>query len=163
MSSPQHSRRACTRPRWQRGRSTTASCRWRPQMRTAPLSTARSATTRLSPRMCPLPSTGTVSVALQGCGQGASAWGNELSTCWGGNCREKPCSHLWEQRNPHTEQSRPFGVTPGQKAMQESPVEIKPPGLGEQHHSWSFCQFSSLSQVLFPIQVMAFPKAACIS
>lgn len=50
------------RPSSQRARSMTASCRSKPLMRTAPPSTARFATMKLSQQMCLLPLTETVSV-----------------------------------------------------------------------------------------------------
>lgn len=61
MSSPQCSGSPSTEPRWPRARSTIASCRWRPQTRTAPHNTARSVTTRSPPPARPSLSIATVS------------------------------------------------------------------------------------------------------
>lgn len=61
MSSRQCSGSPSTEPRWPRARFTIASCRWRPQTRTAPHSTARSVTTRSPPPAHPSLSIATVS------------------------------------------------------------------------------------------------------
>lgn len=80
----------------------TASCRWKPQTRTAPPSTARSATMRLSPQMCPLPLTGMVSAATAGLSAGLAVPGAQADHLVGrGLQREILFSSLRMEESSH--------------------------------------------------------------